>query len=202
MHNAPVNRTLTLEELGERPRTFEEPPPTRTAVPVASLVGGETPPPVESGQPVSTAQGGSRHGHGAGLALALGLAALVTLGALAVGAWAVLGSHGEASGDVAHSSAPAAVLPAAPVASAAPAPGAQSSAVPPASAQPSASAAAPASALCLCPTSQPVSGSQAGGDRDASRPARPGAPAEPRRKARGPPDRAAQGRRAMPGSGL
>jgi len=123
--HAPPDRTLTLEELGEKPRPVEEPPPTRTAVP-AAVIGGETPPPVESGRPPSMA-GAPRHG--AGLAVALGLAALVTVGGLGVGAWAVLGhrasaAHDEPSATASVAAAPAglAEVPASASAAAAPAP--------------------------------------------------------------------------------
>ena len=126
VEGAPVDRTLTLEELGEKPRPVEQPPPTRTAVP-AAVIGGETPPPVESERPPSVS--GTPHQR-AGLAVALGLAALITVGVLGVGAWAVLGhgasaAHDEPSATASVASAPAepAELPAsaspqAPVASA------------------------------------------------------------------------------------
>ncbi len=163
---APVDRTLTLEELGERPRPVEEPPPTRTAVPAAAL-GGETPPPVESERPPSIAGTPAR---GAGLAVALGLAALVTLGVLGVGAWLVIGSRHTADAPLAASAAappsarvqavPSAVVPAAPAsapASAAPGSAAPSALAAAASAAPSAaSAAAPPVKAPAKPAAKPA----------------------------------------------
>lgn len=44
-----ADRTLTLEELGERPRQLPEAGPTRTAVPLGDAAAFGTPPPVEPG---------------------------------------------------------------------------------------------------------------------------------------------------------
>jgi eukaryotic-like serine/threonine-protein kinase len=97
------DRTLTLEQLGDAPRSLAEPAATRTAVPVAAH-GGETPPPVESGDtPVSSAtrQLPKR-------ALAFGGAAFVILAAV-VGAWALRGEKSAPdAGAPASSAAPAA----------------------------------------------------------------------------------------------
>ncbi len=89
VERAEADRTLTLEELGEKPRPVVEPPPTRTAIPVAAP-GGETPPPVESERPPSLDGAVPRRG---AVAAVLGLVALLGLGLLGVGAWKVLGAH-------------------------------------------------------------------------------------------------------------
>ncbi len=171
------DRTLTLEELGERPRVLPEPGPTRTAVPVADMANLGTPPPVEPGPAIAVPVRQRATAPWIVAAVAGGGLLVVAL----IGAAAILGASRAHPAEVASAPPPAS---AAAVTAAAPA----SVAEPPTSASgaPSATATVPAPHVAAAPH-------PAGAPTHAPAPTHAAAPKPP------PPHRPAS---ALPASGL